>query len=272
MVVYVDILFSYNFLLDAVILQTTAWAARAQTSWWKIALAAAIGASYVLMVFAPSLSFMFTFIVKVLFSVVMLLVAFGFRSLQAFVRNAGYFYAANFTLAGGIFGIHYVLQSSNELVDGMLFTASGGMAPGFQSGGWLIIVIFFAMVAFYRLQHKAHERRTSLTQTIAELEVQIGSYQTACSGLIDTGNRLYDPLTRTPVMVMELAQWPELLPEKLQQSIERKNVDEMLQNLSEEAGEWRDRIRLVPFKSVQQSHQFMLAIKPDKVVIKHQAD
>ena len=32
---------------------------------------------------------------------------------------------------------------------------------------------------------------------------------------------------------------------------------------------WQDRLRLVPYRGVNRNTQFMLAIKPDKVVINH---
>ncbi len=100
--------FLNNLLIDGAVLMTTAWTRRVRAAWWRIGAAALIGASYVAMMFLPETKFLFfTFAVKCIFSIVMIMTAFGFGSLQHFLRNMGAFYVVNFAAAGGIFGAHY---------------------------------------------------------------------------------------------------------------------------------------------------------------------
>jgi stage II sporulation protein GA (sporulation sigma-E factor processing peptidase) len=101
---------------------------------------------------------------------------------------------------------------------------------------------------------------------VAEVEVQVGEYTSRCAGLIDTGNQLYEPLTRTPVMVMEAAQWEGKLPDDWIAKIRAGRSEDLL--LSESAsGDWQDRLRLVPYRGVNKSTQLMVALKPDRVVV-----
>ncbi len=83
----------------------------------------------------------------------------------------------------------------------------------------------------------------------------------------DTGNRLFDPLTRTPVMVTELALWEEYLPEAFIQRAKRMRAEEIVHDLDGRTMVWRDRWRLVPYKGIHHGTSFMLALKPDRVIV-----
>nr|WP_313783757.1 sigma-E processing peptidase SpoIIGA [Paenibacillus larvae] len=69
-----------------------------------IAFSAGIGACYVLLLFVPALSFLFTFLMKGAISLLMLWIAFGFISLEQYMRNAGTFYLISFAAAGAFTG------------------------------------------------------------------------------------------------------------------------------------------------------------------------
>lgn len=267
MIVYIDIIFLVNVLIDAALLWTTAKSRKLEFHWWRLACSACIGGGYVVFMFFPPLSFMFTFGVKFLLSLLMLLTAFGFGGTRYFVRNVGAFYVINFAAAGTILGIHYFWMSSSDVMNGILFTQSGGTEHGLQVGlTFLLIVLLFA-VWLYRHVHQSSKRKEELAQFFAKVDVHIDEFASSCTGLIDTGNQLYDPLTKTPVMVMELSQWGEKIPESWRQKIERAEVDQIVMAIGTEDFEWQDRLRLVPYRGVNRSTQFMLAIKPDRVVI-----
>jgi stage II sporulation protein GA (sporulation sigma-E factor processing peptidase) len=268
-VVYVDLIFLLNLLIDATTLKTTAWARKISARPWRILAASVIGALYVMMMFFPAMSFMFTFVVKCVFSVLMLLTAFGFGSLQHFLRNFGVFYLVNFAAAGGIFAVHYFMQSSHEVWNGMLFTQSGGLSFQLKIGGLFVVVLFPLLIWLYRTVFMSVKERTDLTHYFAAAEIYLGPHCCSCTGLIDTGNQLYDPLTRTPVMVMEVSSWKDVLPESWINRIQEDDSDEMLRAMGEDQFEWQERLRFVPYKGIHKGAHFMLAIKPDKVVITH---
>lgn len=270
MVVYVDMIFLLNFFMNAALVRTTAWAAKVKVPVWRIILSSLAGAAYVVMIFFPSLSFMFTFAVKFLFSLAMVALAFGFGSLQQLVRRVGLFYAVNFTAAGAIYAVHYLLQSSHEVLNGILFTHTGGHAASASIATWFVLIIFFGALLFYRWTERSRERQADFAGYIADVLVRIENYETSCRGLIDTGNRLYDPLTRTPVMVMDIRPWEGILPEAWARMLQVDDMDEMMRMLAAvPESRWRDRLRMVPYKGIHKGRHFMLAVKPDKVVIRH---
>lgn len=269
MVVYADLIFLINFLMDAAMLIVTAKTRKLSFQWWRIALAASLGAAYVVMMFLPVPALLFTFSVKCIFCVGMIMTAFGFGSLQNFLRTLGAFLLVNFAVAGGMFGIHYVWASSSEVMQGIVFTQSGAPVYEIQVGILFVLVLLFPLIWWLRTVFLSAKQREQLTSFVAEVTIQIEEFTATCKGLIDTGNQLYDPLTRTPVMVMEVSEWSDVLPAAWLQKIRSADVDQIISGIGSDDFAWQDRLRLVPYRGVNRNTQFMLAIKPDKVVIHH---
>ncbi|GGA20915.1 sigma-E processing peptidase SpoIIGA [Paenibacillus physcomitrellae] len=269
MVVYIDLIFLTNLLIDGALLLTTAWMRKQKPKIWRVSLSAVVGALYCLMMFLPQLSFMYTFLTKFLFSVVMLWLAFGFGSLQNYMRNLGAFYVVNFVAAGGILGIHYLLMSSSELWNGIMFTQSGGMSFRLKVGSIFSLVGFAVVLLGFKAVQNSRQRQERLAAYTGEVEVLIEGHSIHCQGLIDTGNQLTDPLTRMPVMVMEALLWQDVLPSGWKEKLAQGQADNLLLELGEmDVFPWRDRLRLVPYRGINKSSQFMLAMKPDEVRIR----
>ncbi|BFT73313.1 sigma-E processing peptidase SpoIIGA [Paenibacillus sp. P36] len=270
MIVYADLIFLLNFLMDAAMLIVTAKTRKISFKWWRIVGSSFLGASYVVIMFLPVPVFLFTFSVKCMFCIGMIMTAFGFGSLQNLLRNLGTFLLVNFAVAGGMFGIHYVLASSSEVMKGIVFTQSGVAMFQFQIGSVLfVLLLLIPLLWWFRTVLQSTKQREVLTAYVAEVTIHVGDYTASCKGLIDTGNQLYDPLTRTPVMVMEVSEWGDVLPVEWLQRIRSADVDQIISGLGVEEFVWQDRLRLVPYRGVNRNTQFMLAIKPDKVVITH---
>jgi len=268
LIVYLDLVFLTNLLIDAALLRMTAWSRRLTFRWWRLALAAALGAMYVVMIFVPSMSFLFTTLIKLLFSIAMIWIAFGFVHMQYFLRNLGAFYLISFCAAGCMFGLHYVLQSSGEVLSGIWFSQTGAMTFHFQTGLLYVALSFLGALWFYRSVQSSRNRQEARQSFIAEVEVVVEDVRIACSGLIDTGNRLFEPLTRTPVMVTESSLWQDYFPPGFLTRISQERAEEIVQELDDLEDRWRDRLRLVPFKGVHHGTRFMLALKPDKVIVR----
>ena len=119
------------------------------------------------------------------------------------------------------------------------------------------------------LSHDAAQRTRSGPQSSCGGESQNRRLRICrCTGLIDTGNQLYEPLTRTPVMVMEACVWEDVLPASWIHHIRKRRWIKLFADMTDdEPFIWQDRLRLVPYRGVNSGAQFMLAIKPDLVII-----
>nr|WP_244444685.1 sigma-E processing peptidase SpoIIGA [Paenibacillus camerounensis] len=268
LVVYIDLIFAANLLIDGVLIWLTGWLVKEKIAWWRLFLSALVGALYVVMMFVPELSFLYTFMIKFGLSVLMLLIAFGYRSLQGYLRALGAFYVINFAAAGGILGIHYLLQSTGDIWNGILFTSTGGQAHRLKIGFWFVLAVLPVVLLLFKLIHSSRVRREQLESYIGEVTVEIEGVSVVCLGLLDTGNRLNDPLTRIPVMVMEASLWEGHLPDTWKGKLTQMSADQLLLETDGQSFAWQDRLRLVPYRGVNRGAAFMLALKPDLVKIK----
>ncbi|SMF88377.1 stage II sporulation protein GA (sporulation sigma-E factor processing peptidase) [Paenibacillus uliginis N3/975] len=267
LVVYIDLIFLANLLIDGILLALTAWMRRLKPRWWRLSLSAAAGAMYVVMMFVPELTFLFTFLIKFGLSLIMLWIAFGFVSLQSYIRNLTAFYMVNFAAAGGIIGFHYLLQNSGELFSGIWFTASGGLTFELKVGFWFTCIAFFVVIMIVKAVQTNRRQVENRESLLGQVTVCIGEKKIMCTGLLDTGNQLSDPLTRTPVMVMEASLWESYLPPAWCKKLAEGEPDKLIMEMGSTDFVWQDRLRLVPYRGVNRGAAFMLAIKPDLVQI-----
>ncbi len=98
-----------------------------------------------------------------------------------------------------------------------------------------------------RFEHVIHVRVTCVGQTVS------------LKGLVDSGNQLRDPLTNTPVMIVELQPFAHIFPQAVLQMIQQRTYTDDIPS------EWVSRIRFVPYRAVGVEQQLLVAIKPDEV-------
>lgn len=266
-VVYLDLVFLINLLADGAILLATAWTRKLRIRWWRIALSAVFGAAYALLMMFPDFSILFAFAAKLLFSAAMVWIAFGFVRLPDFIRNLAAFYMVNFVLAGGIFGLHYFFLPASGSLGSILFTRSGLPLVRLDLTLWFVAAAFAFMLWYYVNVWLSTRKRETLVQYLVPVEVQVDDVRLACTGLIDTGNHLYDPLTKTPVIIMETELWKDVLPEAWLKRIRETEADKIVAAMGMDDFKWQDRLRIVPYRGVNRSTQLMLALKPDLVTV-----
>jgi len=259
--------FLSNLVIDGAVLLMTAWVRGLRPKWRRLAAAAAVGAAYAALLPFPGTAMLFHATVKIALSLAMLLIAFGFGGLQRFLRNAIAFYGINFAAAGGAVGLHYLLQSRGGVWDRLWLTESGGVGVELQYGMASLLAAAGAALLVWRAVWIGRRRTERTLDSMAEVTVEIGGRTVRCTGLIDTGNRLYDPLTRTPVMVAEAALWKGGLPADWIDALRGGEVERLLARTDLDGHDWRDRLRFVPFRGIGGRTQLMLAVKPDRVCI-----
>lgn len=263
MTVYADMIFLLNFCVDLLLLWLTMAIRKQRTAVWRLLAAAFIGACYAVMMLVPVWPGIYAWGTKLIFSFGMVWVAFGYRGGAVFVRNWGVFCIVSFVVGGGMFAVHYVLQEQTQVLNGILITQSGTLRP--YPITWTFVLIAFPLVWWYsRATFRSLAERQAIHRFLVQVEVMFGTKSVGGTGLIDTGNQLRDPLTRTPVMIVEKRLLLPLLPDEIQQAVHRSGATDALSQLPLE---WATRVKLIPYRSIARGPDFLLAIKPDKIRI-----
>lgn len=272
MAVYADIVFLRELLFDGVILLLTGWVRGIRPKPWRLLLAATIGACYTIAMLFPSLAVLYHFFIKLFISFLMIYISYGYFSMQTYLRDLISFYIISFVLAGGLVGIHYMLMSSSNQVWANLIFIGGEVTSKWQMGTFYIIVCSLLLIYLWINFMRSKQKQQLMQNHLTEVELHIAGQVIHCQGLVDTGNQLYDPLTKTPVMIIQISELAHILPPVLTGALKQGNMNQALYSITEhpEMSMWQDRIRVVPYRGVNRNSQFMLALKPDLVKIKHQ--
>ncbi|SEN08710.1 sigma-E processing peptidase SpoIIGA [Lihuaxuella thermophila] len=263
MTVYADLIFLLNGCIDFLLLWLTSGIRKQKTSYWRLLLAAMVGGIYSMLHLWPVFSLAYFFPVKILVSMVMVWVAYGFCHPLAYLRNLGVFYLVCFIAGGAMIALHYVITGDSQVAGGVFFTQS---SKGWGSPvSWLLILFGFPLVwAYTRFSLRSLNERQSVHQFLTRVKIFIDGKELECTGLVDTGNQLRDPMTRTPVMMVELERIKSWIPHELKEMAEANDWEKGWLMLPPE---WMARVRVIPYRAAGSKGNMMIAFKPDHVQI-----
>jgi stage II sporulation protein GA (sporulation sigma-E factor processing peptidase) len=211
--VFADITFIVNFTMDFIILWATAKISGVKPVYSRIGLAAALGGIYAVGYLFPELHKWYTLYMKVFFSCVMVIIGLWPSNWTDFKKIFLYFYGINFMVAGASIAASYLFSADNAQVKFSYF--------------WLLGGIFCALgIGIYGEKYLVQRVIPHLLNYHVELRFD----QMKCNGkgLLDTGNRLRDPLTNKPVIVAEYNLIRSCLPEDFVTAIESNAEDFMV--------------------------------------------
>lgn len=262
--IYLDVIWLLNFCFDSLLLLLTAFILKRHVKKRRVIFGAFIGSSIVLFMFTPISPFVEHPAGKLAFSVVIVLVTFGFKRFRFFFQNLFSFYFATFLMGGGIIGAHSLLQTRSVMQHGVMITNQTGFGDPVS---WMFIVAGFPAIWFFSKKRiEDIETKTIQYEERVRLQADIGGQTLHAKGLVDSGNQLYDPLTKTPVMIIHIDKLESILGEKETHLIRSFSPLEVIDQF-DDSFRYLDKIRLIPYRGVGQDNQFLLCLKPDHVTI-----
>ncbi|MDQ0217166.1 sigma-E processing peptidase SpoIIGA [Peribacillus cavernae] len=266
MTLYLDVIWLLNWLFDCLLLYWTAIILKKRAAGWRIILGGLIGSSIVVFAFTPYHKLVDNLYMKLLFSVFMIIAVFGFIRLKVFLKNLASLYLVTFLSGGILLGLHYLFQFK-------IYSLHPGMAAGVNRFGdpvsWTFVMIGFPLAWQFSRRAFGSMEMTNITYgQMARIYVKIDGFECTLNGLIDSGNQLYDPLSRAPVMIVSIngienAGIPNDVLDLFQ------NPDSILQQQGSFDYTWSERMRIIPSKVVGNDHQLLIAVKPDSIKISH---
>lgn len=266
MVIYADLIFLLNTYIDFLLLWLTSGIRKQQISMWRLIIAAMIGGLYSMLHLWPHFAITYSLPVKILVSMLMIWVAFGWGHFRSYIRNLGVFYLVCFIAGGALIALHYVVSGESQVAGGIFFTqtANGWGSPV----SWGIIIVGFPLVwAYTRFSFRSLEERQRVNQYLVPMKIKLNGEEILCMGLIDTGNQLRDPITRAPVIMVEIQSLAAQLPRELIEMVMKKDWENGWLQLP---ADWMTKVRMIPYRPAGRDFEMMIVIKPDQVEIQHE--
>lgn len=264
MAIYLDVIWFLNFSFDLFLLLLTNILLKQKLMKIRILIGALIGSGIVVLLFTPFAPIATHPLGKLSVSVFMILAAFGFKRFKYFAKCLLTFYFVTFMVGGAMMGAHYFIQTEIGFTDGILMTNSGGFGDPVS---WLFVIAGFpAAWYFSRKRLDDLEMKKIQYDIIVSVYVRIGETSFTLKGLIDSGNQLYDPISKSPVMIADANKLKGHLPDALLEIALQEDVMTAL-TASSESHSMDNRVRIIPFRVVGKSNQFLIGLKPDEVIV-----
>ncbi len=187
MKVYLDLVFFINIFFDFFILGAVKVILKEKVSWKRIVLGSVVGGFSIFLLFLSLSSFQL-FIVKLVFSVVLILICFGRRN---FLYDFLYFYFISVSLGGFLYllDISFTYQNS-----GVLF---------FDSNFGINLLVFLIISPIFLFVEVKERRRFKRFQGLIHSVVIVkNGKKYRLKGLLDTGNQLVDPYSGKSVVLV----------------------------------------------------------------------
>lgn len=262
MVIYLDMVFLINLLMNFLILLFVAIVLNLKKNFFRIFLGAAAGCIFLLSIVLPHFPVFQSLPFKIALSAAMILVSFQPHSFKDFIKILGFFYLISFMVGGGAFALFYFYNLKNTFLNSML------LINNISVPWWILLVSSFMLFLFFKLLWPLVYRMLSKDTLLVPMTVTFDEKSLEIKALIDTGNNLHDPISDFPVVIVEFEAVKDLFSADLQAAL-MKGAEENLQYMGEliSGSKWATRFRVIPFESIGKSKGLMIGFKPDMITV-----
>lgn len=194
MVIYVDVLFVVNFFITFLLLLFTAKTAKRENNLVRIIFASALGGVYSLVILLDELSFLVTFLGKIIAAFLIILIAFGFKRLYLYIKTVFIFFFSNMLFLGVIVALLLAFNPKGIVLSNstVYFDISAKIL--------LLSALFAYMISVVVI--KIHNKTVGKKE-IYRLTVLKNGKEVKLYAFLDSGNKLREPFSNYPVIIAD---------------------------------------------------------------------
>ncbi len=259
MTIYIDVVLIENLIMNYIILLATGMILKIKIKHIRLIIGSLLGAIYTIIGYIGILEIYSSFILKIILSIMIVYIAYYPQSLKKMWKELLFFYLTSFVFGGVAFSLIYIVKPQEIIMKNGLFL---GTYP-------LKTVILGAIVAFVIIitSFKIIKNKISKKDLICEITVEIENRKITTKALIDTGNMLKEPITNTPVVVIEHTLLYDVIPKEILNHLEEiiggdfEKIPEDIKN------KYVSKLKLIPYSSLGKQNGMLLGIKAKKLTI-----
>ena len=175
---YIDLFFIFNFIIDFIITLSVSIILKRKSSYIRMILSSLLGGLSSLLLFT-SLN---KILIEIISIVIMVVISFGYKGIRYVIKNILYMYILS-TLLGGIIYLFNVKVSNNIVIN------------------YFIIIVISSLVLI--LYIKENRKIKNIYKNYYKVDIYFkDKSKISVVGFIDTGNNLYDPYKKRPIILL----------------------------------------------------------------------
>ena len=260
MTIYVDVVLIENLLMNYIILFATGVILKIKINHIRLVLASLVGAIYTIIAYISNLRIYSNFFLKLILSVVIIYIAFNPKSVKKLCKFTLIFYLTSFVFGGAAFALIYIVKPQDILRNNGLVLNTNSLKTIFISA-----IIAFAIII---IGFKVVKNKISAKDMYCNIKIILNQKEIETKAMIDTGNFLREPITNTPVIVVEHTLLYDCMPKEILNHLETILGGDFSEIPDKVREEYISRLKVIPFSSLGKQNGMLLGIKADKVIIK----
>ena len=212
MTIYIDVVLIENLIMNYIILFATGIILKEKIQHIRLILASLLGAIYSIIAYMSILNLYTSIILKLLLSIIIVHISYNPQSFKKMWKCILIFYLTSFVFGGAAFALIYIVKPQDILMKNGLFL---GTYP-------LKTIVLGTIIAFGIIITAFKIVKTQITKKdmFCEIKVKLNNKKIETRAMIDTGNLLKEPITNTPVVVIEHTLLYDCIPKEILNNLE----------------------------------------------------
>ena len=186
-------------------------------------------------------------------------VAFNPQNVKKMWKQILIFYLTSFVFGGVALYLIYFLKPQDILM-------KNGMYVGEYA---LKVIMLGGIVAFVviKISLKIIKTKINPKDMYCKIKIKLNEKEIETTAMIDTGNLVKEPITNTPVIIVESSLLYEILPKEILNNLEGVLSGDLSNIPQEVQDEYISKMRCIPFKSLGKENGMLLGIKSDEIEV-----
>lgn len=262
MTIYIDVVLIENLLMNYIILYATGIVMKIKMKVVRLFLASLIGAVYSIVAYVSTFQIYSNIILKFILSIIIIYVAYNPQTAKKMWKELMAFYLVSFVFGGAAFALIYIVKPQEILMKNGLFL---GTYP-------LKTVLLGAVVAFILIitVFAIAKNKIAKKDMFCDIKFKLNGKEIKTKAMIDTGNLLKEPITNTPVVVVEHTLLYDCMPKEILNHLEDILGGDFEKVPEEIRLKYISKLKLIPYSSLGKQNGMLLGIKPDFLVIQEE--
>lgn len=259
MTIYIDVVFIENLIMNYIILFATSIIIKIKVKHIRLILASILGAIYSIIAYMSILEMYSSVILKIILSVIIVYISYNPQNVKNMWKYLVIFYMTSFVFGGAAFALIYIVKPQDILMKNGLFL---GTYP-------LKTIILGTIVAFVVIvtSFKLVKSKISKKDMFCTIKININKVEIETKAMIDTGNLLKEPISNTPVIVVEHTLLYDCMPKEILNNLENILGGDF-ENISEEVkNKYISKLKVIPFSSLGKQNGMLIGIKPEELTV-----
>lgn len=259
MTVYLDIVFLENVVINYIILYATAIVSKSKIKQSRILIGSIMGATYSIIYYIFNLKMYSNIILKIILSIIIIYVSFKSENFKDLGKKVLLFYLVSFVFGGAAIAIIYMVNSQD-------ITIQNGVLIGSYTIKTILVGIIIAYLTII-VAFKIIRTKISKKDFICDISITLNNKTISTKAMIDTGNLLKEPITNTPVIVMEHTLFYDIISKEILNNIEKILGGDLSVIPKDVQEEYISKLKVIPFASLGKSNGMLLGIKGENLII-----